>query len=67
MINYEQFKQIKDLQILGVEKKEVSRKLGVGRKDVDRFWDKSEEEFFNIEKQSIHSTWRTTVSISWIS
>jgi len=54
MINYEQFKQIKDLQILGVEKKEVGRRLGVGRKEIDRLWDKSEEEFFNLEKQSIH-------------
>ncbi|MCL2228421.1 MAG: DDE-type integrase/transposase/recombinase [Firmicutes bacterium] len=54
MINYKQFEQIKDLQILGVEKKEISRRTRIGRRDIDKWWEKSEEEFFSIEKQSIH-------------
>jgi transposase len=50
MINYEEFKQMKEMQALGKTQSEIVKKLGINKREMERFWDKSEAEFFKLEQ-----------------
>ena len=51
MINYNQFKQIKELQQIGTSQNKISNKLGVSLSSVRYWWRRSEKEFLALETQ----------------
>ena len=54
MINYEKFKQLKEMQAMGLSQSEIGKKLGIGRREAEMWWAKSEADFFKIEQGKIH-------------
>ena len=54
MINYEKFKEIKELQKRGMTQREIAEKVEVGRRYVQTVWNKSEDAFQKAEKQKIY-------------
>jgi len=54
MISYEKFKQLKDNQSIGLSQSEFSSKIGIGRREIENWWNKSEEDYFKIEQGKIH-------------
>jgi len=52
-MKYDDFKRLKQLQNIGKTQKEVSEKLSIGRRLVEKWWAVSEEEYFKMEKGKI--------------
>jgi len=51
MINYQQFKEIKELQLIGTNQREIAKRLGVGKETVRSWWHKTEEDYFRLERE----------------
>ena len=54
MISYEKFKQLKDNQSIGLSQNEISRKIGIGRRGIENWWNKSEDDYLKLESGKIH-------------
>ena len=52
-MKYDDFKRIKQLQNIGKTQKEVSEKLSMGRRLVEKWWSVSEDEYFKMERGKI--------------
>jgi len=52
MINYNQFKNIKELQSIGISQIETARRLGICRDRIRTWWNKTEEDFWSLERQT---------------
>lgn len=50
MINYQQFKKIKELQLVGTSQREVAKRLSIGKELVRSWWCKTEQDFFRLEQ-----------------
>ena len=55
MINYNQFKKIKELQQIGTSQNKISKKLEVSLGSVRYWWRRTEKEFLSLEAQKTHS------------
>lgn len=51
MTSYNQFKNIKELQNIGISQVEIAGQLGIGRDRVRTWWNKTEEDFWSLERQ----------------
>ncbi|MCL2555404.1 MAG: DDE-type integrase/transposase/recombinase [Firmicutes bacterium] len=52
MINYNQFKNIKELQNIGVSQVEIAKRLGICRDRVRAWWNKSEADFWSEDRKT---------------
>lgn len=46
MISYEKFKQLKEMQAIGTSQSEINRKVEIGRREIEKWYDKGKEIIF---------------------
>jgi len=53
MITHNQFKQLKQLQLIGVSQRAIAERIGITKHAVKRWWKSTEEEFLAVEALKI--------------